>query len=77
MSPVQNIPDDFSPYYVEFDEDLGVYNFGSCGKGQLDFKTMKFDWADGLGPMHAQLRDSDISCRLCCDETCRLRDSSD
>jgi len=43
MRPVQNTPQ-FSPFYVEFEEDFGGYNFGS-GNGQLDFRDMKFDWA--------------------------------
>ncbi|MET0173340.1 MAG: hypothetical protein ABW206_13155, partial [Agrobacterium vaccinii] len=45
MRPVQNIPA-FSPYYVEFDEYFGGYNFGG-GNAQLDFRDMKFDWACG------------------------------
>ncbi len=45
MQPVQNIPA-FSPYYVEFDEYFGGYNFGG-GNAQLDFRDMKFDWACG------------------------------
>ena len=43
MRPAQAVPD-FSPYYIEFEESLGGYNFGS-GNAQLDFKDMKFDWA--------------------------------
>lgn len=46
MQPVQNIPP-FSPYYVEFGEDFGGYNFGGGGNAQLDFRDMKFDWACG------------------------------
>jgi hypothetical protein len=45
MRPVQNIPE-FSPCYIEFDEDFGGYNFGG-GNAQLDFRDMKFDWACG------------------------------
>ncbi|GAA6141613.1 hypothetical protein [Hydrogenophaga sp. 5NK40-0174] len=45
MRPVQAAPD-FSPFYVEFEEDMGGYNFGG-GNAQLDFKTMGFDWACG------------------------------
>jgi hypothetical protein len=45
MRPVQNIPE-FSPYYVEFSESFGGYNFGG-GNAQLDFRDMKFDWACG------------------------------
>ncbi len=43
MRSVQGIPE-MSPYYVEFEEYFGGYNFGS-GNAQLDFKEMKFDWA--------------------------------
>ena len=46
MRPVQGIPE-MSPYYVEFDESFGGYNFGGGGNAQLDFKTMTFDWACG------------------------------
>ncbi|XUY28999.1 hypothetical protein RMR21_018155 [Agrobacterium sp. rho-8.1] len=45
MRPAQNIPA-FSPYYIEFDEYFGGYNFGG-GNAQLDFCDMKFDWACG------------------------------
>jgi hypothetical protein len=45
MVPSQQRPD-FSPFYVEFDEFLGGYNFGG-GNAQLDFRDMKFDWACG------------------------------
>ena len=45
MRPVQGIPE-FSPYYVEFEEYFGGYNFGG-GNAQFDFKDMKFDWACG------------------------------
>lgn len=43
MRPAQNTPD-FSPYYIEFEEDFGGYNFGG-GNAQLDFRDMKFDFA--------------------------------
>lgn len=43
MRPAQAVPS-FSPYYIEFEESFGGYNFGS-GNAQLDFKDMKFDWA--------------------------------
>jgi hypothetical protein len=46
MYPAQNIPANFSPYYVEFDEAWGGYNFGG-GNAQLDFQRMRFDWACG------------------------------
>ncbi len=45
MRPVQAIPA-MSPFYVEFEEYFGGYNFGS-GNAQLDFFEMKFDWACG------------------------------
>ena len=45
MRPTQNIPK-FSPFYVEFEEYFGGYNFGG-GNAQLDFRDMKFDWACG------------------------------
>lgn len=43
MRPCQGIPD-ITPYYIEFEEYLGGYNFGG-GNGWLDFKDMKFDWS--------------------------------
>jgi hypothetical protein len=46
MRPSQTIPDGFGPFYVEFDEEFGGYNFGG-GNAQLDFQSMKFDWACG------------------------------
>jgi len=46
MMPCQAIPDDFSPFYVEFEEGMGGYNFGG-GNAQLDFGGMRFDWACG------------------------------
>jgi len=43
MRPIQGFPD-FSPYHIGFEEYFGGYNFGT-GNAQLDFKDMKFDWA--------------------------------
>ncbi len=43
MKPIQNIPE-FSPYYVEFEEYFGGFNFAG-GNAQLDFRDMAFDWA--------------------------------
>ena len=45
MQPIQVTPR-FSPFYVEFEEYLGGYNFGT-GNCQLDFLNMKLDWACG------------------------------
>jgi len=45
MFPVQAVPD-FSPYYIEFEESFGDYNFGG-GNAQLDILNLKFDWACG------------------------------
>jgi len=45
MRPCQAVPE-MSPFYIEFEEYLGGYNFGG-GNAQLDFKDMKFDWACG------------------------------
>lgn len=45
MRPSQWVPR-FSPYYVEFDEELGGFNFGG-GNAQLDVRDMKFEWACG------------------------------
>lgn len=47
MQPIQTTPR-FSPYYVEFNEHLGGFNFGS-GNCQLDFLNMQLDWACGRG----------------------------
>lgn len=44
--PYQGIPDFLTPYYIEFDEMFGGYNFGS-GNAQLDIKTRDFDWSCG------------------------------
>ena len=43
--PVQAMPENLSPYYLEFDE-FGGLNFGT-GAAQLDLKTDTFDWACG------------------------------
>ena len=43
MRPMQLEPE-MSPFYIEFEEYLGGYNFGG-GNAQLDFRDMKFDWA--------------------------------
>ena len=45
MEPIQATPE-FSPFYVEFEEVFGGFNFGS-GNAQLDLLNMKFDWACG------------------------------
>ncbi|MEO0911374.1 MAG: hypothetical protein AAFY59_00050 [Pseudomonadota bacterium] len=45
MFPIQAVPD-FSPYYIEFEESFGDYNFG-MGNAQLDILNLKFDWACG------------------------------
>ena len=41
MRPGQNIPS-FSPYYIEFEEYLGGFNF-AAGTAQLDLETMTFN----------------------------------
>lgn len=43
MQPCQDVPA-FSPYYIEFWETFGGYDFGS-GNAQLDFRDMKIEWA--------------------------------
>lgn len=43
MRPCQTIPD-ITPYYIEFEEYFGGYNFGG-GNGWIDFKDMKCDWS--------------------------------
>lgn len=43
MRPAQNIPD-ITPYYIEFEEYFGGYNFGG-GNGWLDVKDMTCDWS--------------------------------
>ena len=45
MRPCQAVPE-MSPFYIEFEEFFGGYNFGG-GNAQLDFGNMKFDWACG------------------------------
>jgi hypothetical protein len=45
MQPIQATPH-FSPFYLEFEEYLGGYNFGG-GNCQLDFLNMQLDWACG------------------------------
>jgi len=45
MQPIQAVPR-FSPFYIEFNEYLGGYNFGT-GNCQLDFLNMQLDWACG------------------------------
>ncbi|MDN5000800.1 hypothetical protein ACFQZO_07900 [Bradyrhizobium sp. GCM10027634] len=45
MRPCQSVPE-MSPFYIEFEEYFGGYNFGG-GNAQLDFRDMKFDWACG------------------------------
>ena len=44
MVPFQSIPDGMSPFYIEFEEYFGGYNFGT-GNAWLDFKNMKFDFS--------------------------------
>jgi hypothetical protein len=41
--PIQAYPE-LSPFYIEFDEDFGGFNFGD-GRAQLCLKTLTFDWA--------------------------------
>ncbi|WP_312737684.1 hypothetical protein [Stenotrophomonas sp.] len=45
MQPQQGYPE-FGPYYLEFEEGFGGFNFG-CGNAQLDLQQMKIDWACG------------------------------
>ncbi|PVX30285.1 hypothetical protein [Sphingomonas pokkalii] len=45
MRPCQAVPA-FSPFYIEFEEMLGGYNFGG-GNAQLDLRDLQFDWACG------------------------------
>ena len=45
MRPIQAHPEPaFSSHYIEFEEVLGGFNFGS-GCAQLDLEQMRFDWA--------------------------------
>lgn len=43
MAPNQGYPD-FGPYYLEFEEAFGGFNFGG-GNAQLDLEKMQLDWA--------------------------------
>jgi hypothetical protein len=43
MFPIQSYPD-FSPFYIEFNEVFGGFNFGD-GVAQIDLKEMEVDWA--------------------------------
>ncbi|WP_337268802.1 DUF7256 domain-containing protein [Oryzifoliimicrobium ureilyticus] len=45
MFPQQGYPK-FGPYYFEFEEDFGGFNFGG-GNGQMDLEKMVLDWACG------------------------------
>lgn len=45
MMPIQGYPD-FGPYYLEFEENLGGFNFGG-GNAQLDLENVALDWACG------------------------------
>lgn len=45
MFPIQNYPV-FGPFYLEFEEHFGGFNFGS-GNAQLDLSRMELDWACG------------------------------
>lgn len=42
--PCQAYPD-LSPFYIEFSESFGGFNFGDDGNAQLCLKTLTFDWA--------------------------------
>lgn len=46
MRQVQGVPEGFGPVYIGFEEYFGGWNFGG-GNAQLDFGTMRFDWACG------------------------------
>ncbi|MEV6276424.1 hypothetical protein [Nocardia sp. NPDC051832] len=43
--PVQNTPDDLTPYYLEIEEMSGL-NFG-CGNARIDLESDVFDWSCG------------------------------
>jgi hypothetical protein len=43
MFPSQGYPD-FSPFYIEFEEYFGGFNFGG-GNCQIDFEKMELDWS--------------------------------
>ncbi|WP_242890364.1 hypothetical protein [Stenotrophomonas maltophilia] len=45
MQPQQGYPE-FGPYYLEFEEGFGGFNFGG-GNAQLDLQQMKIDRACG------------------------------
>lgn len=45
MTPYQGYPD-VGPYYLEFEESFGGFNFGG-GNAQLDLEKMQLDWACG------------------------------
>lgn len=45
MRLCQAVPE-MNPFYIEFEEYSGGYNFGDCN-AQLDFRDMKFDWTCG------------------------------
>ncbi len=45
MVPNQGYPD-FGPYYLEFEESFGGFNFGG-GNAQMDLEKMELDWACG------------------------------
>jgi hypothetical protein len=43
MFPIQGYPE-FGPFYIEFEEYFGGFNFGS-GNCRIDLETMKLDWS--------------------------------
>lgn len=45
MTPCQGYPE-FGPYYLEFEEAFGGFNFGG-GNAQMDLEKMALDWACG------------------------------
>lgn len=45
MFPMQGYAE-FGPFYLEFEEDFGGFNFGS-GNAQIDLEKMALDWACG------------------------------
>lgn len=44
MIPAQAYPD-FGPYYIEFEESFGGFNFGGGGNCQIDLETMSLYWS--------------------------------
>ncbi|GAB3117969.1 hypothetical protein GCM10027055_30650 [Janibacter alkaliphilus] len=44
--PWQDVPDGLSPYYIEFNEWIGNFNFGG-GNGRLDLLNLTFEWDCG------------------------------